>query len=93
MVTNRRATIQLIPKEVKGEAYCKALDGKLSTPIPWQKNENCPKRYLDAYWHSDPTERKKWRDRISDEKYKAQQNTQLANTRNGRVSSNIQKHA
>jgi hypothetical protein len=82
-----------IHKGIKGEAYCKALDGKLSTPVSWQKNENCPKRYLDAYWHSDPVEREKWRDRICDERYKAKRNTELANTRNGRVSHNIQKPA
>jgi hypothetical protein len=89
----RREVLRLVSKEIKGEAYCKALDGKLSTPMSWQKNENCPKRYADAYWHSDPVERKKWRDRICDERYKANRNTKLAKTRNGRVSHSIEKSA
>ncbi len=71
MVSTRRKIIRLIPKEVKGDAYCKALGAKLSTPISWQKNEKCPKSYNDAYWHSDLDERQKWRARIWDERYKA----------------------
>jgi len=71
--TSRRQVIQKVAKTGKtGEAYCQALDAYLSTPVKWQKNENGPKRYLEACRHPDPDERKKWRDRIADEKYKAE---------------------
>jgi hypothetical protein len=77
--------IKEVAAEVKfvGEAYCKALDDRnIQTPIRWQTSERCPKQYLQAYNHPDPTERKKWRQRINDEKYKASHVKPLAKTRN-----------
>jgi hypothetical protein len=73
MARNRQEVIRKVAqKGHKGEEYCDML-GKagLSTSIAWQKNERCPKNYLDAFNHADPTLRKKWRDRIADEKYRA----------------------
>jgi|SRR5664280_13347 len=69
----RREVIQRIAVTgVLGEAYCAALDkAGLRTPVAWQKNEQCPKDYSAAYSHQDPKSRKKWRNRIADEKYKA----------------------
>jgi len=57
---------------LEGAAYCEAL-GKagLSTSIRWQKNEGCPKNYLEAFNHVTPALRKKWRNRIANEKYLA----------------------
>ena len=77
--------IKEVAAEVKfvGGAYCKALDDRnTQTPIRWQTSERCPKQYLQAYNHPDPTERKKWRQRINDEKYKATHAKPLAKTRN-----------
>jgi hypothetical protein len=68
---------------VIGEAYCKALDDReINTPARWQRNEGCPKLYLEAFNHKDRSLRKKWRQRISDEKYKATRSKPLAKTRN-----------
>ena len=56
---------------VKGARYCEALDAAgLSTPVSWQQNEGCLKTYPQAYWHQDPVERAKWRQRIANEKSK-----------------------
>jgi hypothetical protein len=58
---------------LEGKEYCAALRQKeLFTPPNWQ-NEHppCPKDYPDAWNHGDLVERKKWRKRISNERYKA----------------------
>jgi hypothetical protein len=70
---DRRETIQgAAAKGLKGAAYCEELGRvNLSTPYNWQKSEGCPKKYLDAYHHTDLVQRKKWRNRIADEKYQA----------------------
>ena len=55
--------------QLRGIAYCKALDdGKVTPSIRWITNEKCPKTYVDAYNHPDREQRKKWRKRIQDEK-------------------------
>jgi len=79
----RRQVIQRTSgKGLMGREYCAALNAEgLSTPISWQKNERCPKTYPEAYAHPSPTERKKWRNRIADEKYKATKRKPLAKTR------------
>jgi len=83
----------------EGEEYCnELLRVGLSTPIRWQKDENCPIKYPDAYSRPNPTERKKWRQRIANEKYQLtkaykkyqatkslESETSPLATRNGRV--------
>ena|SRR5438132_5996603 len=73
LAASRREVIQEVAaKGLKGAEYCKALDKiSLHTSVHWQKNEGCPKNYLDAYHHADRKLRKKWRDRIANEKYLA----------------------
>jgi hypothetical protein len=65
---------------VKGEAYCVALGEVrisitktgLETPVPWQKEKPpCPKSYVNAWNDPDPKQRKKWRQRVANEKSKA----------------------
>jgi hypothetical protein len=77
----RRETIRSVAeKGLTGEAYCQALnDRNLKTPVRWQTNEKCPKFYPDAYNHPDPVERKKWRQRIANEKHQStRKNSQQA---------------
>jgi hypothetical protein len=70
--TRRQIIRRVAGTGVEGKEYCDALRAAgLRTSIEWQKSENCPKEFPDAYAHSDPIQRKKWRKRISDEKYKA----------------------
>ena len=73
LAASRREIIQRVAaKGLKGEAYCDALDKlALATSVHWQKNEGCPKKYLDAFNHANPGQRKKWRNRIANEKYLA----------------------
>ena len=73
MVESRRKKIQEVAAlNVVGEEYCKALDERnIQTPYRWQASEGCPKRYLEAFTLKDRTLRKKWRQRIADEKSKA----------------------
>lgn len=61
---------RVIERGLRGIDYVKALknDAGLKTPLPWQHNENCPAEYLDAWNHQNPTERKKWRNRIAAER-------------------------
>lgn len=68
----RRLIIRRVAaRGVKGARYCEALDAAgLSTPVSWQQNEGCLKTYPQAYWHQDPVERAKWRQRIANEKSK-----------------------
>jgi hypothetical protein len=70
---DRREIIQrATAKGLKGAAYCEELGRVgLSTPFNWQKSEDCPKKYLDAYHHTDLDQRKIWRNRIADEKCRA----------------------
>jgi hypothetical protein len=70
--TRRALLRKLSATGVKGEHYCKAVDtAKLSTPFEWQKRDGCPKSYLEAWNHPNLSQRKRFRQRISDEKYKA----------------------
>jgi hypothetical protein len=81
----RRVRISKVAQELNviGEAYCKALcDSGIEVPIRWQTSEACPKKYIDAFNHPDLVQRKKWRQRIADEKYKATHPKPLAKTRN-----------
>ena len=68
----RRLIIRRVAaRGVKGARYCEGLDAAgLSTPVSWQQNEGCLKTYPQAYWHQDPVERAKWRQRIANEKSK-----------------------
>jgi len=73
MAAARRETIRRVAaRGLKGKEYCEALDRiPLGTSIRWQQNEGCPKKYLDAFNHLNLGLRKKWRDRIANEKYLA----------------------
>jgi hypothetical protein len=68
LVKHRTKLIQAVADMgLTGEAYCKALAARLETPISWQRNENCPKSYVEAW--NDPSG--KWRSRIDDERRNA----------------------
>lgn len=72
-VQTRREIIQRVAATgIRGSRYCEELARRgLSTPIDWQKLAGCPKNYLDAWNHPSLVKRKLFRQRISDEKYKA----------------------
>ena len=56
---------------LRGEEYCQALDDRhIPIPFDWTSGEGCPKKYVEAYNHPDQKLRKKWRQRINDEKYR-----------------------
>jgi hypothetical protein len=74
LVAMRRRVIKNIAATgATGREYCKRLtEAGLSTPVHWQNEEGpCPKSYLEAYDHPDPKLRKKWRQRIANEKSQA----------------------
>jgi hypothetical protein len=71
VATRREILGRLAATGVIGERYCKAVAEKVSTRVDWQKRYGCPKSYLEAWNHPDPQKRKKYRQLISDEKYKA----------------------
>jgi hypothetical protein len=53
---------------VKGREYCKALAARrLDTSIDWQRNQNCPKSYVEAW----DDKSRKWRNPISTERRNA----------------------
>lgn len=72
-IESRKKKIREVAElKVVGAAYCEALDDRnIQTPHDWQVIEGCPKRYLDAFNHEDRILRKKWRQRIANEKCKA----------------------
>lgn len=72
-VADRREVLRRIASTgVKGIRYCeKVTNAGLSTPRDWQKRDACPTSYRDAWNHPNPQQREKFRQRISDEKYKA----------------------
>jgi hypothetical protein len=78
LVGTRRVVIRAAAvKGFKGLKYCRALDdARLSTPLEWQRRDNCPKDYTKAWEFPDADQRKKLRQRISDEKHKATRNSQ-----------------
>lgn len=79
---HRNQILSVIEKGLTGEEYCARLTERgIATPIRWQKNEGCPKTYLDAYNHQDLEQRKKWRARIYDEKNKISRAKRPAKTR------------
>jgi len=78
---HRRQLLPFIKEGLTGKEYVKRLtDGRVPTPTSWQ-SEGCPKTYLEAYNHKDPEQRKKWRNRIADEKYKTSRDNQHAKIR------------
>jgi hypothetical protein len=83
----RRIILKAIERGLVGKAYCDFLDAEgLETPPEWQYREKCPKRYRDAYSHSNAEERSKWRDRIADQKYKSEK-TKRSTRQDSRVAS------
>jgi hypothetical protein len=76
LVETRRVVIRAAAdRGFRGHEYCRELDrAGLSTPIEWQRRDNCPKEYAKAWehWHTDL--RTKLRRRISDEKHNAIRN-------------------
>lgn len=73
LAATRREIIRRVAAQegATGERYCNRLhEAGLSTPMEWQKAEGCPKEYLDAWNHPDQDARRKWRQRISNEKSK-----------------------
>jgi hypothetical protein len=80
LVAKRREVIQRISATgVTGESYCRAMDARgLSTPFEWCTREGCPKSYLEAWNHCNPTKRGKFRSLIKNEKHKMTKSPQLA---------------
>jgi hypothetical protein len=73
LVATRQKVLQKIAATgATGEHYCtEVVNAGISTPLEWQKRDGCPASYLDAWNHQNLETRKKFRQRISDEKYKA----------------------
>jgi hypothetical protein len=70
----RQYMVTFAEKGLQGELYCRAMDQVgVGTPVTWRL-EGCPAKYLDAWNHPNPVERKKWRQRISNEKSQATSN-------------------